>query len=153
MSDNDQRPYPAQSTSPAPHYATPAPTGRMSWALGFLAWIPMPFVGMIVAIVAMIAAYPSAKRKHVLAAAENARGAANWALTLLTVLIACGVYVVVLAVGFPETHQGFFPIGAAVIVYALLVILHLVVTIAGTVISGTRVFRNRLAIPYIRPSN
>src|SRR3982750_318482 len=117
----------------APHYVTPAPTGRVSWALGFLAWIPVPFVGMIAAIVAMLAVYPSVKRKQVSAAAENARGAANWALTLLTVLVACALYVIVLAIGFPDTHQGFFPIGAAVIVYGVLAIVHAVVTIAGTV--------------------
>ncbi|MEO6533534.1 MAG: hypothetical protein ABIO06_08155 [Pseudolysinimonas sp.] len=128
----------------------PAPTGRTSWALGFLAWIPVPFLGMIVAAVAMVAVYPSVKRKQVPAAAENARRAANWGLTLLTVLVACGIYVLVLALAFPETHQGFFPIGLAVIVFAALSVVHAVVTIAGTVIAGKRVFRNRLAIPYLR---
>lgn len=57
------------------------------------------------------------------------------------------------ALGFHETKTaGFFPIGFAVIGYFVLAIAHVIVTIAGTVISGTRVFRNPLSIPFLRPT-
>lgn len=144
--------YQPQQGYPQQQYIQRPPTGRKSWVLGFLAYIPVPFVGILVAAIVMAAVYPSTRRKGVALATENARNAANWGLTVLSVVVLLGLYVLTLAVGFPETRTaGFFPIGFAVIGYILLVIAHVIVTIAGTVISGTRVFRNPLSIPFLRP--
>ena len=84
-------------------------------------------------------------------AMENARRAANWGLTMLTVVVACAIYTLVLALGLPEARGGFLPIGLGVVVFYALAVVHTVLTIAGTVISAKRVFKNPLAIPYLRP--
>ncbi|MBC9935257.1 MULTISPECIES: DUF4870 domain-containing protein [unclassified Leucobacter] len=159
MSDPVFQPAPQQPLTPQPayplqqQYVQQPPTGRKSWALGFLAYIPAPLVGIVIAGIVMAAVYPSTKRRGIPLATENARIAANWGLTVLSVVVLLGLYVLTLAVGFPETKSaGFFPIGFAVLGYVVLAIAHAVVTIAGTVISGTRVFRNPLAIPFLRPS-
>lgn len=145
--------YQPQQGYPQQQYIQRHPTGRKSWALGFLAYIPVPFIGILVAGIVMAAVYPSTKRKGIPLATENARIAANWGLTMFSVVVLLGLYVLTLAVGFPETKTaGFFPIGFAVIGYFVLAIAHVIVTIAGTVISGTRVFRNPLSIPFLRPT-
>ncbi|MDQ1129571.1 hypothetical protein [Microbacterium sp. SORGH_AS_0888] len=140
-------PLPGPPVAGAPGYPPAVPTGRVAWALGFLAYIPVPAVGVVIAAFAMLLAYRSQQRRGPLAA-ENARNAANWALTLLGVFVLCGLWVLVWALA-GATH-GFFPIGAAVIVYFLLALTHAVVTIVGTVVSGSRVFRCPIAVPFLR---
>jgi uncharacterized Tic20 family protein len=137
------------STAYAPVPMTP--TGRMSWMLGFLAYIPIPVLGMIVAAIAMVAANGSAKRTGQPVAIENGRRAANWGFTVLVVMALCALYVLVLVVAAPDVGSaGFFPIGLSLVVFLVLSVVHVVVTIAGTVISGRgRVFRAP-AIPFLR---
>lgn len=138
---------------PAAPYApaTTNPTGRTSWMLGFLAYIPIPFLGLVIAAVAMLAANGSAKRTGQPVAMENGRRAANWGITVLLVMALCGLYVLFLAIAVPDARSaGFFPIGLSVVVILLLAVAHVVVTIAGTVIAGRgRVFRAP-AIPFLR---
>lgn len=140
-------PYATNPYAPPRAYQPPAPTGRVAWALGFLAYIPLPVAGLLLAAIVVLAVYPSQRRKGSVLAAENARGAANWALTVILVLVLCALWVLVLALS--GANHGFFPIGVAVIVYLLLGLAHAVVTIVGTVVSGRRVFRNPLGIPFI----
>lgn len=110
-------------------------------------------VGLVIAAIVMISVYPGTKRKGVPMATENARYAANWGFTVLAAFAIFAVYFVTLMVAFPESKTaGFFPIGAVIIGYFLLAIVHAIVVISGTVVSGTRVFRNRLSIPFIRSS-
>lgn len=145
----DARPH----TSSQPYTPPPArvPTGQKSWALGFIAWAPLPVLPLIGAAIVMMAVRPSAERSGHAVAAENARHAANWALTVVTVLVVLALYVAVLAVAVPDARQGFFPIGLAVIGYLALAIAHGILTIAGTVVAGNgRVLNPRIAVPFIR---
>ncbi|BAU33190.1 uncharacterized protein MalAC0309_2348 [Microcella alkaliphila] len=89
-----------KNTTSQPYTPPPArvPTGQKSWALGFIAWAPLPVLPLIGAAIVMMAVRPSAERSGHAVAAENARHAANWALTVLTVLVALALYVAVLAV-------------------------------------------------------
>ncbi len=64
---------------PPAHGLSPA-TGRTPYLLGLLAWLPIPFFSVLIAGIAMAAAYPR-QRKLSAHAAENARRAANWGLT------------------------------------------------------------------------
>lgn len=90
------QPYPGQPYAPAvpgPPYAgqpdapypvpVQQPTGASSWAMGFLAFIPIPFLNVLITGIAMASMYPSVRKKGVPLATENARIAANWGLTLI----------------------------------------------------------------------
>jgi uncharacterized Tic20 family protein len=137
---------------PAPAYAPAAAlpaTGTASYGFGFLAYIPIPVVSLLVAAIVMIALRPGAILKGGVAA-ENGRRAANWGLTILTVYVVIVVAEVVLGISFAGSH-GFFPIGAPVLLYLALCVAHLVVVIAGTVSANRgHVFDNKIAIPYFR---
>jgi len=149
----DPAAQPTYAVSPhAPAYVRPLPTGRMSWALGFLAYIPIPWVNTLVTGIVMAAVYPSTRRKGVPVATENARIAANWGLTCILVMLLCLVYTFgMLVFGSQEVKTGFLPIGWGAVAYMLLGLVHLIVTIMGTVVAGRgEVFRNLLAIPFIR---
>jgi uncharacterized Tic20 family protein len=130
-------------------YAPPPLSGRFSWALGFLAFIPIPYLGLAVAGIVMWATYPARSRNPNPLVRENARHAANWGITvLLAVALIFSCFVVLMTMEWART-AGFFPIGWTVLVFAALAIVHFVVTIAGTVAGATRVFRG-LGIPFIR---
>ena len=138
------------STPPIPEYAVVAPTGRLSWALGFLAYIPIPFVSLLIAAVAIMITSASRRRSPNPLVRGNATNAANWALTMFVVVGLSVVYFAI-TVSVPEFRSsGFFPIGAVVIVLLVLAVAHLVVTIAGTVVAATRVYRAPIAIPFLR---
>ena len=145
---------------PPPGYPVPAPrppTGTASWALGFLAYVPIPFLGQIAAGVVMAALYPAQRRKSPVAAA-NGRRAANWGLTyvLLTVLavgltVPLGMYSNTLPT--VEDRQAFLPVALLPLgVWAFGVnVLHVVLVIIGTVQAARgRVFRNVVQIPFLR---
>lgn len=74
----------------------PEPHGTVAWALGFLAYLPIPVVGLIVAGIAQVIA-GLAQRKHGGIAALNGVRAANWGLTqlcwpvLMVITIAIGI--------------------------------------------------------------
>ena len=73
-------------------YRPPPPNGTVAWALGFLAYIPIPFFNVLIAGVAQVIAGRK-QRKHGGLAAENGRRAANWGLTQLTWAVLMGVVV------------------------------------------------------------
>lgn len=128
-------------------------TGRYGWASGFLAWIPIPFAGLIIAAIAMSLAYSRARFEGSALCTENARRATNWGLTILVFALVCVLYVVVVTNTVPDANQGFFPVGAVVIAYIVVVLAHTVITIAGTVKAGRgKVFNPGIAIPFIRAS-
>lgn len=144
---------------PGPHIGTPLPpsdkqpAGTLSYALGFLGYLPLPIVSNLVAGIAMAAAYPSQRRRSALAA-ENARRAANWGLTMITVtLVAIGLVFALLGLfGTDGGEQDVWVLWPFLAVPALGVA-HLVVLVLGLV-NTTRgtVFRNPLAIPFLRAS-
>lgn len=138
--------YAANST---PVYTPPPQTGRFSWALGFLAYIPIPYVSLTIAAIAMWATYPARSRHPSALVRDNARNAANWGMTVLLVIVLCIVYTIVMALSEENRTAGFFPIGGGIIAFLALSVVHLIVTIAGTVIGATRVFRGP-GIPFLR---
>lgn len=158
------QPYPGQPYAPAvpgPPYAgqpdapypvpVQQPTGASSWAMGFLAFIPIPFLNVLITGIAIASMYPSVRKKGVPLATENARIAANWGLTL----IASHVVLVVLLIALQSARTSSESPLALLWVLLLLAVgvLHLIVTIMGTVKAKRgEVYRNGLAIPFIRAS-
>lgn len=144
-------PYAPHQYAPGPYPAQPS-NGTLSWALGFLIFIPIPFLSAIISGIAMAVPYSSLSRRGPVAAA-NARAAANWGLTYLTVstVLLLAHFIVLAAFAGDEGMEGFFPIGIAITLYLVLGVLHIVLVIIGTVrSSGGKVMRVPFAIPYVR---
>jgi uncharacterized Tic20 family protein len=140
------QPAPPFSSQPAP------PTGALSYALGFLAFIGIPFLSVVTAGIVMAAIYPSMKKKGALAA-ENARQAANWGYTLIigTIITVGGHFVLLYFVSGTPVAKGFYPVGILITLFGALCVAHLVILIMGLVkANGRGVLNNRLAIPFIR---
>ena len=143
---------PVQPYPPAGH-AQPlstTTTGALPYGLGFLAYIPIPYLSLLVAGIVMAAVYPSQKTKGELAA-ENARQAANWGLSLIAYIVIDFLFFAIMLATRGDDSTGFFPIGIPVVLFFVLGIAHLVVIIMGLVAANKRtVLRNRIAIPFIR---
>jgi len=132
-------------TQPAPARTG---TGQSVWALGFLCFIPLPFVNILAAAIVMMAVYPKHKKKGTALARENARRAANWGATVLLVLVLCATYMLVMGLTL-ESTEGFFPIGWGIVGYVVLGLVHFVVTLAGVLVAGKgKVFRGAPALPF-----
>ncbi|HKU35745.1 MAG TPA: hypothetical protein VJP90_09365 [Paenarthrobacter sp.] len=152
MNANHQPPATISPNRPATH-----PVGRTSWALGLAAFLPLqfvsdifvtvPFMNLIVAGLAMIAVYVVARLSKGAEVAEHARGAGNWGLTLLTLSIPCLAQYSYFRLFLPGYVD---PIGLGVKGLLVLFVIHVFLTINGTVSSGTGPHHTRLAIPYIR---
>lgn len=133
----------------------PGQKGTAAWALGFLAYVPIPVVAQIMTGLIMAGVYPIHKKRGPIAHA-NARNAANWGLTysILTVVF-FGIsiaFAAILTNGGSTTASGetailpIFPLA----LWALMTVLHVIVTITGTVkASRGTVFRFPLAIRFI----
>lgn len=149
--------YPASPTGYVPpgqqaSIVQSQPTGTLAWALGFIACIFIPFLSVLVAGIAMRAVYGSQARKGPLAEA-NARSAANWGLTL--VFVSTGLLVLHFVLLFVLTSGGevanFYPLGIPITMYGVIVLLHIVLTIVGTVRARSgKVVRIGFAIPFVR---
>lgn len=137
--------------APAP-VLTPQPSsGAAAWALGLLALFMLPFFFAVAACIGMLIAAGVLRRRGGLARV-NATYAANWALTylLLTILL-CGGQVALLVVftGGAPVHD-FFPLGIPITLWFAISIMHVVLSIVGTVkATGGRAFRAP-AIPFLR---
>lgn len=151
-------PYPYPAGQPGAQYGYPVaqpvrtPTGTLSWALGFLVFLPIPFLGGIISGVVMALTFGAAA-KHGGVARENARSAANWGLTYVTLslVLVIGHFIAVIAFSDTGLGRGFFPIGIPIMVYLAVSILHVVLVIMGTVkTSSGGTMRVPFAIPYIR---
>jgi len=163
-----QPPYGQAPTGyPAPGYPAPgyapygyAPiSGRRYWALLFLVYIP--YVGAIVAAIVGIVQRSSAMRSPHPIVRENARWAANWALSYVLYLIALFVLLITIGVGTarPRSYDeygysdGGDPSGWIAVPRLLIIgigIYCLVTLIRGTAISERVVHRPALAIPFFR---
>lgn len=147
--------YPAAPPAgyPGQQYAPARPrTGTVAWALGFLIFIPIPILGTVAAGIAMPAMFGSASKGSDVARA-NARSAANWGLTYLlaSVVLLITHIVLVISLGGSEGMRGFYPIGIAITLYFAISILHIVLTIMGTVRAAQgKVLKVPFAIPYIK---
>lgn len=160
MSDQPQNSIPDQApirTSDTQAGAGAPRSGTIAWALGFLIFLPIPLLNLIVTgIVHLITGL--GQRKHGGLAAQNGVRAANWGLTLLCwpVLMALTVLVAVLT-GSPAEGGGvvFTPAMEALVftmfgLYFLIVLVALVYTIIGTV-QANKGARVRLpVIPFLR---
>ncbi|MFJ4254741.1 DUF4870 domain-containing protein [Microbacterium sp. NPDC090003] len=148
--------YPAPGYAP---YGYPPISGRRYWALLFLVYIP--YVGALVAAIVAIVQRSSAMRSPHPIVRENARWAANWALSYLLYLIALFTLLITIGVGTsrPRSYDeygyssGGDPSGWIAVPGLLLIgvgIYCLVTMIRGTVISDRVVHRPALAIPFFR---
>lgn len=149
----DPSPGAGSSSLPAP----PARTGTVAWALGFLAYLPIPFGNLVIAgLVQLLVGL--AQRKHGGVAAANGVRAANWGLTLLCwpVLMAAA-----LALGFATATPT--PDGTRILstpmevvifgligVYVLLCIAQMIYSIAGTLQSSRGKAVQLPVIPFLR---
>ncbi|WP_193103160.1 DUF4870 domain-containing protein [Brachybacterium sp. FME24] len=130
----------APSDVPGPAPVVPEKRGTVAWALGFLAYIPVPFLGLLVAgIVQLIVGL--AQRQHGGLAAVNGVRAANWGLTQLCwpVLLAVSMTIAYLT-GAPSPTGGmmFHPVMEVVVfsvlgLYLVIGVLQLIYAIVGTV--------------------
>ncbi|GEK78846.1 DUF4870 domain-containing protein [Agrococcus baldri] len=147
-----------QQPNPYPqHPASRTPSGGgLPWGLGFLAYIPIPFVAQIGAAITM--AVVGAKRRRLGGVVgEQGRHAANWGLTYLTVTAVVAVVVVLGAIqanaSAADAREGW----NALIFTALgvwlfgLNLAHLVCCVTGVVRAAKGiVFRSPIAIPFLR---
>lgn len=142
-------------TGPASTPAAPARNGTIAWALGFLAYVPIPFVGLVIAGITQLIV-GLGQRKHGGLAAANGVRAANWGLTQLCwpVLMALTMLIAVLT-GVPSsTGDGmmFHPV-MNVLVFTMLglffvvCLLQAVYAIVGTVMASKG---RRVGLPVIR---
>lgn len=143
------------STSPAPQ--APPSNGTVAWALGFLAYIPIPFfnvpiAGLTQAIVGM------RLRRHGGLAAENGHRAANWGLTQLAwfaLALLCALPIPMMSL-----LQGGEPIQppdplvwlliAMGVLYLVIGVMQAVYAIAGTVMAARGKVVTLPAIPFLR---
>ena len=149
----------ATPSAPDPaRIGAPERTGTVAWALGFLAYFPIPVLGLILAgLVQLIVGL--AQRKHGHLAAVNGIRAANWGLTQLCwpVLMALSLTLAALTGEPSPTGDGmrFTPVMEGIVftmlgLYLLLGLMQLVYAIVGTVqASKGRVVRLPV-IPFLR---
>ena len=148
---------PPGATAPACPPATPR-NGTVAWALGFLAYVPIPFVNVLVAGLAQLVV-GLRQRRHGGLAAENGVRAANWGLTQLSwpVLMAVALTIAALTGEPSATGDGvrFIPVMTGIVftllgLYFVLGLLQLVYAIVGTV-QANKGARVRLpVIPFLR---
>lgn len=153
-------PHPESAAGPVPSYAPvrPEPRGTIAWALGFLAYVPIPFVNVLVAGLAQLVV-GLRQRRHGGLAAENGVRAANWGLMQLCwpVLMALSVALAALTGEPSPTGDGvrFTPVMEGIVftmlgLYFLLGLVQLIYAIVGTV-QASRGGRVGLpVIPFLR---
>lgn len=120
--------------------------------MGFLIFIPIPFLSALAAGVAMPAVRGTTLRGGDVAR-ENGRSAANWGLTFL--LVSTGLLVLHFVLLFALTGGGgvrdFFPLGIPITCYLVVCVLHVVLTIIGTARAAAgRIMRVPFSIPFLR---
>ena len=153
-------PHPESAAGPVPSYAAvrPEPRGTIAWALGFLAYVPIPFVNVLVAGITQLVVGLRQRRHGGLAAANGVR-AANWGLMQLCwpVLMALSLTLAALTGEPSPTGDGmrFTPVMEGIVftmlgLYLLLGLMQLVYAIVGTVqASKGRVVRLPI-VPFLR---
>ncbi len=129
--------------------------GGRAWALGFLAYIPIPFLGQLLGGVIMAGAGASQRKRAGLVGAQG-RHAANWGMTyaLLTVLCVVGAVTLGLLTNVLPAQQEALSASALTVLGVWLFgvnLAHVVICIIGLVRAGQlREFRCPIAIPFFR---
>ena len=151
-------PHPESAAGPVPSYAAvrPEPRGTIAWALGFLAYVPIPFVNVLVAGITQLVV-GLRQRRHGGLAAENGVRAANWGLTQLCwpVLMALSLALGVLTGESTGDGVLFHPAMEAVVVtvvilYFVLGLMQLIYAIVGTVQASRGARVGLPVIPFLR---
>ena len=141
----------------APAPAAPPRRGTIAWALGFLACLPLPVVGLVVAGVTQLIVGLS-QRKHGGLAATNGVRAANWGLTQLCwPALMLVIAIIGIATGEPGSEGGVHltPVMEAVtmamlVLFIVVGLLQLIYAVIGTILA-TRGAEVRLpVIPFLR---
>ncbi|MFX4272076.1 DUF4870 domain-containing protein [Propionibacteriaceae bacterium Y1685] len=140
----------------APGQVPPQRTGRVAWVVGFLTYIPIPFVHLVVAAVTMLVV-GLLQRKHGGIAARNGTRAANFGLTLLLVPLIIGAAMAIgIATGTPTSDGVRMQPWAdgmmfgAITIYLVMSLVSGIYAIAGTVWSGKGEEARLPAVPFIR---
>jgi uncharacterized Tic20 family protein len=100
----------------------------------------------------MAVPYASLRERGQLAR-DNARHAANWGITfsLATTFLVVTHFTLVFALTGGGGVRGFYPLGIPITIWGLVLLLHIVLVIVGTVrASGGKVTSVPFAIPFIR---
>lgn len=150
----------AHAGYPVPAYQQPygllPPSGRRFWAIQFLQYVP--YVGWIVVAIVALVQRASARRSPFPIVRENARWAANWALSFaLYTFVLIALMIILLMV-----HEGYAARGdysnyasppAALLVFIPLLAIGvycLVTMIRGCIVADRAVHRPALALPFFR---
>lgn len=139
------------------YYGYAPPSGRRFWGLQFLVYVP--YVGAIVAVIVSLVQRYATRQSPFPIVRENARWAANWALSFLLYVIAS--YALIVIVGFSTSTSSYDSygsydsspsgwIGIPVLLLLGIGVYSLVTTIRGCVVSDRNVHRPALAIPFFR---
>jgi uncharacterized Tic20 family protein len=130
---------------------TPRPleeSGTVTHALGFLAYVPIPYLSILITGLIQVLSYRSV-RKRGPRAAEVARPAGNWGATLLLVMAVLIALEIILIAG-ANGQSSFLPF-IPLFGFLALCVTHLVVTIGGTMAASKGlVYRNPLAIQFFK---
>lgn len=145
--------HPAASAVPG----TPPRSGTVAWAMGFLAYIPIPIVGLIVAGLTQLFV-GLAQRKHGGLAATNGVRAANWGLTQLCwPVLMLIVAVISITTGEPSPTGGVYitPVMegfmvAVAVLFLVVGLLQVIYAIVGTVQASKGREVRLPVIPFLR---
>lgn len=149
--------YPA-APGAYPAYAYGIPSGRRFWGLLFLFYIP--YVGWIVTLIVSLMQRAGARQSPFPIVRENARWAANWALSYtLYLIVSIGLTVIIgiaTATSSYEEYYGTYRsepsgwIAVPIILLFAIGVYCLVTMIRGCVIADRVVHRPALALPFFR---
>ena len=135
--------------SPAPRL----PTGALPWFLGLIVLACLPFLGSVIATLAMYFVGRAQADKGPLAA-ENGRRAANWGLTyfLATVILVPAQFILVFAITGGEGTKNLLPLGIPITIWGVISIGHVVLSLWGGIAALNRVVFWGRGVPVIRAS-
>lgn len=148
---------PGYPVSPPGYYGYAPPSGRKFWGMQFLVYIP--YVGAIVTVIVSLVQRSTARRSPFPIVRENARWAANWALSFLLYVIVSYALIVIVGVSTSRSAYDSYDsydsgpsgwIGIPVVLVFGIGIYCLVTMIRGCVVSDRAVHRPALAIPFFR---
>ncbi|WP_375001908.1 DUF4870 domain-containing protein [Aeromicrobium sp. CTD01-1L150] len=132
----------------------PAPTpssglGALPWGLGLLVFLCVPFVSSVIAAVVMVIVGRSLRDKDEVTA-ENGRRAANWGLTylLVTIVLITGHFVVLYLITRDDPIEGLHPLSYAITLWAVVTLVHVVLSLAGLVLGLRGSVLKAPAIPF-----
>ncbi|MDQ0646821.1 putative Tic20 family protein [Microbacterium natoriense] len=148
--------YPISPGYPA--YGYVVPSGRKFWGLQFLVFVP--YVGALVTVIVSLVQRSSARRSPLPIVRENARWAANWALSFLLYVIVSYALIVIVGIAtsissYEESYGAYRSapsgwIGIPVLLLLGIGVYCLVTMIRGCVVSDRAVHRPVLALPFLR---